>query len=40
MRSKTKTYYVNMLKKYISRTPDVEVNVVPTNEADDATVIQ
>ena len=29
MRSKTKTYHVNMLKKYIAREP--KVDVVPTN---------
>ena len=27
-----------MFKKYISREPDVEVNVAPTNMKDDATV--
>ena len=32
--SKTKTYHVNMLKKYIAREPDIEVNVVPTNNED------
>ena len=29
MGSKTKTYCVNMLKKYIPREPDVDGNVVP-----------
>ena len=38
MGSKTNTYHVNMLMKYIARQPDVEVNVVPTNEEDGATV--
>ena len=36
MGSKTKTYHVNMLKKYISREP--EVNVVPVDDTDGATV--
>ena len=34
--SKTKTYHVNMLKKYISREP--EENVVPVDDTDGATV--
>ena len=34
--SKTKMYHVNMLKDFIAREP--EVNVVPTNKKDDATV--
>ena len=34
MGSKTKTYHVNMLKKYIAREP--EVNVVHTNNKYDA----
>ena len=34
--SKTKTYHVNMLKKYISREP--EGNVVPVDDTDGATV--
>ena len=38
MGSKTMTYHVKMVKKYISREPDVEVNVVPMNMKDDATV--
>ena len=38
MGSKTKTYHVNMLKKYISREPDVEGNVVPADSRDGATV--
>ena len=33
MGSKTKTYHVNMLKKYISREP--EGNVVPVDSTDD-----
>ena len=36
MGSKTKTYHVNMLKKYISREP--EGNVVPVDSTDGATV--
>ena len=36
MGSKTKTYHVNMLKKYISREP--ERNVVPVDGTDGATV--
>ena len=36
MGSKTKTYHVNMLKKYIAREP--EVDVVHTSNKDDATV--
>ena len=36
MGSKTKTYHVNMLKKYISREP--EGNVVPVDATDGATV--
>ena len=36
MGSKTKTYHVNMLKKYIAREP--EVDVVPTSNKDDATM--
>ena len=36
MGSKTKTYHVNMLKKYISREP--EENVVPVDDTDGATV--
>ena len=36
MGSKTKTYHVNMLKKYISREP--EGNVVPVDNTDGATV--
>ena len=36
MGSKTKTYHVNMLKKYISREP--EGNVVPVGDTDGATV--
>ena len=35
MRSKTKTYHVNMFKKYIGREP--EVDVVHTSNKDDAT---
>ena len=38
MGSKTKTYHVNMLKKYISREPDVVVDVVPTKMEDGGTV--
>ena len=38
MGSKTKTHHVNMLKKYIARQPDAEVNVVPTNDEYGATV--
>ena len=34
--SKTKTYHVNMLKKYIAREP--EVDVVHTSNKNDATV--
>ena len=34
----TKTYNVNMLKKYISRELDVVVNVIPINSRDGATV--
>ena len=30
--SKTKTYHMNMLKKYIAREPDSEVNVLPTKK--------
>ena len=36
MGSKTKTYHVNMLKKYIARDP--EVDVVLTSNKDDATI--
>ena len=36
MGSKTKTYHLNMLKKYISREP--EGNVVPVDDTDGATV--
>ena len=36
MGSKTKTYHVNMLKKYISREP--EGNVVPVDDTDGATI--
>ena len=36
MGSKTKTYHVNMLKKYISREPDG--NVVPVDDTDGTTV--
>ena len=36
MGSKTKTYHINMLKKYISREP--EGNVVPVDDTDGATV--
>ena len=36
MGSKTKTYHVHMLKKYISREP--EGNVVPVDDTDGATV--
>ena len=36
MGSKTKTYYVNMLKKYIVREP--EVDVVHTSNKDDGTI--
>ena len=35
---KMKTYHVNMLKKYISKEPDVEGNVVPLDSTDGATV--
>ena len=38
MGSKTKTYHMNMLKKYTAREPDVEVKVVLTNKEDAATV--
>ena len=38
MGSKTKTYHINMLKKYISREPDVEGNVVPVDSEDGATI--
>ena len=37
MGSKTKTYHVNMLKKYISREP--EGSVVPADDTDGATVV-
>ena len=36
MGSKTKTYHVKMLKKYISREP--EGNVVPVDDTDGATI--
>ena len=36
MGSKTKTYHINMLKKYISREP--EGNVVPVNDTEGATI--
>ena len=36
MGSKMKMYHVNMLKEYIAGEP--EVNVVPTNKKDDATI--
>ena len=36
MRSKTKTYHVNMLKKYIAREP--EVDVAHTSNKDDVTI--
>ena len=32
MESKTKTYHVNIRKKYIAREPDAKVNAVPTNK--------
>ena len=38
MGSKTKTYQVNTLKKYISKEPVAEGNVVPVDSADGATV--
>ena len=38
MGSKTKTYHVNMLQKYISREPDVDGNVVPADSTDGATI--
>ena len=38
IRSKTKVYHVNMLKKYNSREPETEGNVVPVNSKDGATV--
>ena len=38
MGSKTKTYHVNMLKKYISREPDAEGNVVPADDSDGTTI--
>ena len=38
MGSRTKTYHVNMLKKYISREPDIEGNVVPANSRVSATI--
>ena len=36
MGSKTKTYHLNMLKKYVARTH--EVDVVHTSNKDDATI--
>ena len=36
MGSKTKTYHLNMLKKYIAREP--EVDVVHTSNQDDSTI--
>ena len=36
MGSKTKTYHINILKKYISRVP--EGNVVPVDDTDGATI--
>ena len=38
MGSKTKTYHVNMLKKYISREPSAEGKVVPIDSKEGATV--
>ena len=38
MGSKTKTYHVNMLKKYNSREPDAEGNVVPADDTDGVNV--
>ena len=38
MGSKTKTYHFNMLKKYISREPDVEGNMVPVDSTNGATI--
>ena len=38
MVSKTKNYHVNMLKKYISREPDAERNVVLADDTDGATI--
>ena len=38
MGSKIKMYHVNMLKKYIAREPDAEVDVAPTNDEDGAIV--
>ena len=38
MGSKTKTYHVNMLKKYISREHDIEGNVVSVDSTEGATV--
>ena len=36
MGSKTKTYHINMLKKYISR--ELEGNVVPADDTDGTTI--
>ena len=38
MGSKTKTYHVNMLKKYIFREPDTKGNVVLIDNTDGATI--
>ena len=38
MGSKTKTYHINMVKKYISREPDVDGNVVPVDNTYGGTV--
>ena len=38
MGSKTKTYHVNVLKKYISGESDLDGNVVPADDTDGATV--
>ena len=38
MGSKTKAYHVNLLKKYISRKPDVDENMVSVDNTDGITI--
>ena len=41
IRFKTKTYHLNMLKKYFSREPDADIegNMVPVDSKDGSTVV-
>ena len=40
MGSKTMTYHINMLNKYISTEPDADGNVVPVDATDVATIAE